>query len=122
MRLTSPTLSLEFMGNDLPSGHSTTQTITDDYIVKGSIHKRPQLLNGLKSSGSICEIAISRNWTNTDDIIGTDGDIKAILSDGGNIIFTGYLSTKYSWSVGNHGEEALSLTIEDVGARLLTRN
>lgn len=122
MRLTSPSLTLQFLGTDLPSGHGGTQTITECYIVKGSISKRPQLLNGLKPSGSICSIAVSRDCLSTEDIIATDGDIKAVLSDGGNIIFTGYLSTKYSWTVGNHGEEALSLTLEDVGARLLGKN
>lgn len=122
MRLTSPTLSLQFLGNDLPIGHAETQTISECYIVKGSISKRPQLLNGLKPSGSICNITISRDCLSTEDIIATDGDIKAILSDGGNIIFTGYLSTKYSWTVGNHGEEALNLTLEDMGARLLGKN
>ena len=82
MRLTSPSLTLQFLGTDLPSGHGGTQTITECYIVKGSISKRPQLLNGLKPSGSICSIAVSRDCLSTEDIIATDGDIKAVLSDG----------------------------------------
>ena len=122
MRLTDPVLTLTFLGNDIQPGHSAEQTIDYEDIIQGSIHKRPQLLNGLKSSGSVCEIAISRDCLSTEDIIATDGDIEAVLSDNGSPIFTGYLSTKYSWIVGNHGEEALALTIEDVGTRRLTGN
>lgn len=122
MRLNSPSLTLQFLGTDLPTGHGGTQTISECYIVKGSITKKPQLLNGLRPSGSICNITVSRDCLSTEDIIATDGDIKATLSDGGAIIFTGYLSTKYSWTVGNHGEEALNLTLEDMGARLLGKN
>lgn len=122
MRLNFPSLTLQFLGTDLPTGHGGTQTISECYIVKGSITKKPQLLNGLRPSGSICNITVSRDCLSTEDIIATDGDIKAVLSDGGNIIYTGYLSTKYSWTVGNHGEEALSLTLEDMGARLLGKN
>jgi len=121
MRLNSPTLTLSFLGTDLPSGHGGTQIITDCYIVKGSIHKRPQLMKGLRSSSSLLELTLSRDCLITEDIIATDGDIYAVLTDSSNVIFTGYLSTKYSWSVGNHGEVDLACTIEDVGTRLLDK-
>ena len=121
MRLTNPSLTLNFLGNDLPSGHGGTQTIDLCDIIKGSIRRRPQLLNGLRSSGSTVDIAISRDCLLTEDIIATDGDIEAVLKDGVTIIFTGFLSTKYTWTITDHGEEALSLTLEDRGARLLDK-
>lgn len=121
MKLTNPSLALSFLGNDLAPGHSTSQTIGKCYIVHGSIRRRPQLLNGLRSAGSTIDIAISRDCLATEDIIATDGDIQAVLSDGANVLFSGFLSTKYRWVITEHGEEALSLTLEDRGTRLLDK-
>lgn len=36
-----------------------------------------------------------------------------------NILFTGYLSTNYSWTITASGEQAISVMLEDVGTRLL---
>ena len=121
MKLTNPSLVLNFLGNDLPVGHSRTQTIGLCYIIHGSIRRRPQLLNGLRSSGSVIDIAISRDCLSTEDIIATDGDIEVVLMDDSSIIFTGFLSTKYRHVITDHGEEALALTLEDRGARLLNK-
>ena len=118
MTYTDPKLTLTFTGGDLPAGHSTTQTIPDTYIINRSIKSSRQLLNGLKSSSAQLSMQISRSCPSTEDIIATSGDILAVFSDDDVLLFTGYVSTNFSWRVTLNGEQVLQITLEDVGTRL----
>ena len=120
MKLTDPKLTLYFLGNDLEPGHETTQILTNEDIVKSLVFKR-QRFSSLKSSSDSVQILIRRKCSSTEDIVATDGNIKAVLTDGEQTLFTGYISTNFTWTVTDHGEEALSATIEGVGTRLLSQ-
>jgi len=122
MKYTNPNISLTFLGNDLVSGHSLNQTITRDDIVYPGIQFKLQLLDKLKSSSNQVSLQLFRTCSAIEDIIATDGDIKAVLKDGNTILFTGYISTNFSWSVTDSGQQALNITIEDVGTRLLGKS
>ena len=121
MTLSKPNLILTFTGDDLPSGHSAQQTVADSQIVRHSIRITEQLLDNLKSSSNQVTLQISRDCPSIEDIIGTDFDVRAVLKDGSDVIFTGFISTSFSWSVTNSGEQALNITLEDVGTRLFSR-
>ena len=121
MTYTQPNLKLTFKGEDLPSGHLEIQDITYEYIIKGSIKRNMQLLDGLKSSSNQIQLQLSRSCQSTEDIIATSGDIEAVLTDGNTRIFTGYVSTDFSWRVTKHGEQVLQITLEDVGTRLFAK-
>lgn len=121
MTYTQPNLKLTFKGEDLPSGHLVVQNVTYEYIIKGSIKRNMQLLDGLKSSSNQVQLQLTRNCQSTEDIVSTSGDIEAVLTDGNTVIFTGYLSTDFSWHVTKHGEQVLQITLEDVGTRLFSK-
>lgn len=114
--MTNPKLILTFMGGDVAV---SIQEITSEYILKESISETFQLFSALKSSSRQMSLSLKRNTPAIEHIIATESDIKAELYDGSTAVFTGYLSTNYSWSVNHAGESNLSLTIEDVGTRLL---
>ena len=114
--MTNPKLILTFMGGDVAV---STQEVTSDYILKESISETFQLFSALKSSSRQMSLSLKRNTPAIEYIIATESDIKAELYDGSTAVFTGYLSTNYSWSVNHAGESNLSLTIEDVGTKLL---
>lgn len=121
MNLTSPKLTLTFLGNDLPAGRSASQVVDDSYIIKSSITRDTVLLNGLKSASNQIRMAISKDCSSVADIVATDGDIKAVLTDGLTTLFTGYISTSFAWKVTQNGEQALQITLEDVTSRLLNK-
>lgn len=119
MEYLNPNITLTFLGNDLPSGHSLVQRITNEDIVYPGIQFKYQLLDGLKSSSNQVMLQLFRTCSSIEDIIATDGDVKAVLKDGSTTLFTGYISTNFSWSVTESGQQALNITIEDTGTRLL---
>lgn len=121
MTLTDPKLTLEFLGNDLAEGHSTTQTLGDVDLVRHSFIFKEQRFNGLKSSSDTISFQLVRRCSATEDIIATEGDIRATLEDGDTAIFTGYVSTNFSWSVTDHGEQVLNISLESVGTRLFNK-
>ncbi len=118
-RINNPSLTLTFLGDDLASGHPPTQTISQDAIIYRSLTFRYQLLNGLTSSSNQVTLQLEKDCPSIEDIIATDGDIKAVLYDGLTPLFTGYLSTNYTWRVTTTGKRALEITLEDIGTRLL---
>lgn len=120
MTISDPSLVLTFMGGDLPAGHSAVQTVGSEHIINNSIAFTFQLLNGLRSSSNLVALQLSRDCAAIGDIIATDGDIKAVLMDGTAALFTGYLSTSFSWRVAQSGEQALAVTIEDTSVRRLS--
>jgi hypothetical protein len=117
--LHNPNLTLTFVGGDLQAGHPTVRTITEEHIVRHSVTFHQQLMGGLKSASNQVDLLLDRSCTAIEDIIATEGDVKAVLTDGGATLFTGYLSTGYSWTVTHSGAQALALTVEDIGTRLL---
>ena len=121
IKLTDPKLFLTFEGNDLEPGHSTSQTIESDYIINYSFSVRQQYLSSLKSASDQIGLQIKRKCASIEDIIATDGNVKAVLKDGEETIFTGYIATSYKWTVTDHGERTLAITIEGVGTRLLNQ-
>ncbi len=116
MKLSNPKLSLTFLGGDTSS---SSLEVTSQYILKESVSSTFQLFSSLKSSSRQMSLSLKRKTPAIESIIKTEGDIKAVFTDGNETVFTGYLSTNYSWTLGEYGEEALSITIEDVGSKLL---
>lgn len=119
--MTNPSLVLTFLGNDLEAGHSTTQTISNQWLVNHSYQPSKQLLNGLKSSSDQIALTIFRKCPSVEDIIATEGNIKVVLKDGDIVVFTGFLSTNHNFVVTDHGEQALAITIESIGTRLFSQ-
>lgn len=119
--MNNPSLVLTFLGNDLEAGHSTTQTISNQWLVNHSYQPSKQLLNGLKSSSDQIALTIFRKCPSVEDIIATEGNIKAVLKDGDTVVFTGFLSTNHNFVVTDHGEQALAITIESIGTRLFSQ-
>ncbi|MGE4465565.1 hypothetical protein, partial [Sphaerochaeta sp.] len=115
----SPSLTLTFLGGDLEAGHSLVQTIGEQHIARRSITFHQQLLSGLKSASNQVDLLLDKACPAIEDIIATEGDVKAILADGAGTVFTGYLSTSYNWMLTDSGKQALAITIEDTGTRLL---
>jgi hypothetical protein len=115
----NPSLTLTFLGNDLEGSHAAVQAIGKEFIARRSVTFHRQLLSGLKSSSNQADLLLDRLCPSIEDIIATEGDVKAVLADGTATLFTGYLSTSYSWTVSHAGKQALALTLEDTGTRLL---
>ncbi|MEA4866259.1 MAG: hypothetical protein VB088_12785 [Sphaerochaeta sp.] len=114
----SPSLTLTFLGGDLEAGHPAVQTITEAHIASRSITFHQQLLSGLKSASNQVDLLLDKDCPAIEDIIATEGDVKAVLVDGTETLFTGYLSTSYNWMLTHAGKQALAITIEDTGTRL----
>ena len=95
--------------------------IGDGLIVKDSISIREELMNGLRPSSNMVTLQVTGNCPLLERIIAEESDIAAVLKDGDDVIFTGYLSTNWNWSVTASGIQAVTLTIEDVGTRLFSR-
>ncbi len=115
----NPCLTLTFLGGDLETGHPSLQTIGKEHIVRRTITFHQQLMNGLKSASNQVDLLLDRDCPAIEDIIATEGDVKAALTDGTETLFTGYLSTSYNWMLSDSGKQALALTLEDTGTRLL---
>lgn len=116
MTITNPKLTLTFLGEDVSV---STLEVTACDIEKGSITSTFQLFSSLKSSSRQYKLTLKRKSKAVESIIRTEGDIKAVLSDDNGTLFTGYLSTNYSWTLSDSGEQDLSITIEDNGSKLL---
>lgn len=119
--MVDPKLTLIFTANDLEPGHSNTQVLTDCDLVRDSFDFRNTRLSGLKSSSDTINLQIKKGCASVEDIIATEGDIEAVLSDGADILYTGFISTSYSWGVTDHGEQALNITLESRGTRLFNK-
>lgn len=117
----TPTLKLTFLRDDIDPSHSLVQVIDSFWIVARSISIRKQLLNGLKPSSNTVTLQIVGSCPSVEDMIGTDGDVRAELDIGGERVFTGFLSHSWSWSVTATGQKNINITLEDVGTRLLGR-
>jgi len=115
----NPCLTLTFLGGDLEAGHQAVQTIGKEHIVRRTITFHQELMNGLRSASNQVDLLMDRDCPAIEDIIATEGDVKAVLADGVQTLFTGYLSTSYNWTVTHSGTQALAITIEDVGTRLM---
>ncbi len=115
----NPSLTLTFLGGDLEAGHPAVQVITEAHIARRSITFHQQLLSGLKSSSNQVDLLLEKSCPAIEDVIATEGDVKAVLKDGSTALFTGYLSTSYNWTVSHSGKQALAITLEDAGTRLL---
>lgn len=122
MTINEPKLVLEFLGNDLEAGHSTTQTLTECDIVRQAITFKQQRFNGLRSSSDTVSMKLRRRCSAVEDIISTEGDVKAVLKDGDTPLFTGFISTNFSWGVTDHGDQALNITLESMGTRLFNKD
>lgn len=115
-KLTAPSLALTFVANDVPN---QSQTISTAYIVVGSCSFSYQLMKGLRPSSNSVTLSVLGSCPSIEDMLATSGDIKAVLSDNGTTLFTGYVSGGSTWSVTTAGEKALDISLEDVGTRLL---
>jgi hypothetical protein len=120
--ITKPSLELLFLGSDLKMDRPNEQTITKEFIIKHTITFKKQLLNELKSASNQVTLLIDKECVSIEDIIATDGDVKAILKDDEQVLFTGYISTNFSWTITQRGKQALEITIEDIGSRLLGKS
>ncbi|MCK9482617.1 MAG: hypothetical protein M0R38_12825, partial [Bacteroidia bacterium] len=105
--ITEPSLELFFLGSDLKMDRPNEQTITKEFIIKHTITFKKQLLNELKSASNQVTLLIDKECVSIEDIIATDGDVKAILKDDEQVLFTGYISTNFSWTITQRGKQAL---------------
>ena len=121
MKLLNPNLYLKFLGGDLEPGHSAEQIVSACHLIQNSFSFKRQLLNGLKSSSDQISLQITRDCPSVEDILATDGDVTATLSDTNGVIYTGYLGTNVTWGVTDHGEQALNVTLESKGTRLFNK-
>ena len=120
--IANPSLILTFTANDLEAGHESVQTVTGDDLLTRSISIEHRLLDGLRPSSDKVRLSIRKGAAVTEDIIRTEGDIHAVLMDSSTTLFTGYVSTNFSWSITDSGEETLSITIEDTGTMHLGKS
>ena len=90
--------------------------ISNDYIVRDSIKYEYQLLKDLSPSSNKVTFQITKDCPEIELIISAKKDVK-VEGD-----FVGYLSNNYTWTITNTGEQALQLTVEDVGTRLLKKS
>ena len=95
---------------------NTIREISNEYIVKDSIKYEYQLLKDLSPSSNKLTFQITKDCPAIEDIISAKKDVK-VEGD-----FVGYLSNNYTWTITDSGEKALSLTVEDVGTRLLKKS
>lgn len=121
MKITEPKLILTFQADDLEPGHSSVQELGACDIIRDSLQFKEQRFSGLMSSSDQVSLQLRRRCPSTEDIIATEGNIAAVLQDGETDLFTGFVSTSFSWGVTDHGEDVLGITLESVGTRLLNR-
>ena len=113
MIITTPSLKLRFISEN------STVTVSSSYLVLHSFEFKEQLLKELKSSSNSVSFQLSEDCPAIESILQAAGDITAQLKDGDTVLFTGYLSDSYKWVVTDSGTKAFSVTIEDVGTKLL---
>lgn len=89
------------------------------HIISPSITYQGQLLSGMRPSSNQLSLALTASCPAIEAIVATDGDIKATFKDGEDTVFTGYLSTNHTWTLTDSGSQAMRITLEDVGTRLL---
>lgn len=111
MTFTNPNITLS--GKD-----GWTLSIGNESIIVTSFKEEQKLMNGLSPSGNKVGIEIS-DWNKVSEIMTRSEDLKATLCDGSTPVFTGYLSNKSTWQLTDSGIKKMSLTLEDVGTRLL---
>ena len=95
---------------------NTTREISDNYIVKDSIKYEYKLLKDLSPSSNRVTLKLIKECPEVELIIAAKKDVK-VEGD-----FVGYLSNNYTWTVTPTGQQALQVTIEDVGTRLLKKS
>lgn len=97
--------------------------ITYEDLINYSYIKSENLLNGLNSSSNLTKIQILKTCPSIEEILETEYDLKAVLFDleqsSSTPVFTGYISREFNWNVTTSGGQALEITIEDVGTKLL---
>ena len=101
-------------------------TIDWQYINHGIIKNISQLNKGINASSSTAEVTLSHDSPYTLPILECERDLHAVLAeyeDPSNPIvhFTGYVSHDFTWTVDSHGTQAVKITLEDVGTRLLSK-
>lgn len=112
-------LNLYFTQSDTIGNESTTLTIDESEIIKDSVKLSLQRLSGLHPSSNTVELSILSSSASIERIIRAESDVRAILTKGDSTLFTGFLSYSFSWSVTNSGKKALSVTLEDIGTRVM---
>lgn len=114
MKYENPTLVLTFEDG------RNSQTIGIEWIIKDSIKFEETLLNELAPSSNILTLSLRRGCPSISALMEGQSDIKALFHDGGEAIFTGYISNNYSYGVNQYGEEEFKLTIESISTRKLS--
>ena len=64
---------------------------------------------------------LTKDCSAVEKIIAAEKDIQAVLYNDSAVLFTGFISTNFTWNVTDNGEQALNITIEDVGTRLFSK-
>lgn len=113
MAYTNINLTLERNGD--------SQTITSSQVVKDSFKQRLQLMKDLTPSSSKCSLQLTKDCPATSWILSKNDNISVQVKEGSTVIFTGYLSDRYSWKVGATGEKVFDIVVEDVGTKLLSK-
>lgn len=118
-RYRHPSLTLTFLADDLAIQSPRTFEVQAHHIISPSITYQGQLLSGMRPSSNQLSLALTASCPAIEAIVATDGDIKATFKDGEDTVFTGYLSTNHTWTLTDSGSQAMRITLEDVGTRLL---
>ena len=101
------------------TGESTT--IDSAFIVKDSVSFKEELINELKSASNLVTLQILGSCEEIEKLIKEESDIKAVLKDDDKVLFTGYVSNSWQYTISHTGAKAVSITLEDVGTRLLQK-
>lgn len=101
---------------------NTNHTYIIEDIVK-NIKVDDKLTTNLESSSSLWDVTLPHDCPYSSHII-EEEDWQAVLYDEDEdhvteSFFTGYLSSSMSWTIDQHGQSALKVTLEDKGVHLL---
>lgn len=118
-RYRHPSLTLTFLADDLGAQTPRIFEIQAQHIISPSITYQGQLLNGMRPASNQLALTLAASCPAIEAIIVTDGDIHATFKEGDTPVFSGYVSTNHTWTLTERGTEAMRITLEDVGTRLL---
>ena len=102
--------------------HTGANAIIIEDVVK-NIKQDENLTTNLESSSLLWKVTVPHDSPYIKDIVNEE-DWEALLydEDSNHVItpfFTGYLSDSISWSIDQHGQNSVQLTLEDKGVHLL---
>ena len=109
LELTSKALN---PSTQLPLYHETVEDIVKNITVDEN------LTTNLESSSSLWKVTLPHDCPYSLEIIEQD-ELKAVLKDGAETFFTGWVSNSFNYTIDQYGQRAVQITLEDNGTHLL---